>query len=269
MTNWFWAEWADLKDPHTLTFALVYGVIFAVAAWLLGSAVHLAIHRYLDRAESAGADPTAIRFLGQLARLMVFVFAFGYYAHLVPTLRALGTAWLASVGVLSVVFGLAAQTTLSNLIAGVSLVLYRPFKVGDRVQVSTPGGMETGAVESIDLGYTILRTDDGRRITIPNSAMATQTCINLSRSGPGIFCSLSLNVPAAEIERARQIMIDAATGNPKLVRVDGCYVTALNSTAATLTITGHCADAAALVTTKSEVLVAIQKQLDQAGIKLV
>jgi small conductance mechanosensitive channel len=101
---------------------------------------------------------------------------------LVPALAGLGTAWLASVGIISVIIGLAAQNTLGNLIAGISLLLYRPFNVGDRLQVTAPTGLETGLVESLNLGYTLLKTDDNRRVVVPNSLMASQTNINLTSS---------------------------------------------------------------------------------------
>ena len=71
----------------------------------------------------------------------------------------MGSAWSASVGVASVVLGLAAQSTLGNLIAGISLLLYRPFEAGDRLQVTAPTGLETDVVESLNLGYTVLKTD--------------------------------------------------------------------------------------------------------------
>ena len=119
--------------------------------------MRLAVHRYLDRAERAGADPTGIRFLGQLANVGVYIIAFLVYSNVVPALKDLGTAWLTSVGVISVVLGLAAQSTLGNLISGISLVIYRPFKLGDRIQVQSPTGAEIGAVENITLGYTVLR----------------------------------------------------------------------------------------------------------------
>ena len=93
----------DLLNPAKLPGALFYGVVIAGAAWLVGRAVHLTIHRYLDRAEAEGADPTGIRFLGQLGRLAVYIIAFLCYTHVVPALQKLGTAWLASVGVVSVV----------------------------------------------------------------------------------------------------------------------------------------------------------------------
>ncbi len=75
------------------------------------------------------ADQTAIRFLGQLARLGVYLFAILTYAHLIPALHGLGTAWLASVGVVSVVFGLAAQNyprefDCGNLASFISAVQY-------------------------------------------------------------------------------------------------------------------------------------------------
>ena len=57
-----------------------------------------------------------------------------------------GTALLAGVSVASIVVGLAAQNTLSNLVAGFSLLLYRPFHIGDRVQLGTPRGASIGTV---------------------------------------------------------------------------------------------------------------------------
>jgi small-conductance mechanosensitive channel len=57
--------------------------------------------------------------------------------------------------------------------------LYRPFEVGDRVPVGAPTGVETGGVERLTLGYTILATPDNRRVVVPNSTVANQITINL------------------------------------------------------------------------------------------
>src|SRR5580698_6461903 len=152
--------WTMMFDPKTSLGALFYGIIMVLSAWVIGRTVKLAIHRSLDRAEKAGADPTGIRFLGKLASLVIYLAAFACYAHMIPELQTLGKSMLAGVGVASVVVGLAAQSTLGNLIAGISLILYRPFKVGDRVQVSAPTGLETGLIVNIDLGYTVVRTAD-------------------------------------------------------------------------------------------------------------
>lgn len=73
--------------------------------------------------------------------------------------------------------GLAAQNTLGNLIAGLSLVLYRPISVGDNVQLNTPKGLVTATVELISLGYTVLRDDDQDQILVPNSIMMSSVVI--------------------------------------------------------------------------------------------
>src|SRR5579864_6263096 len=118
----FWSVVSDALNPKTGLGALAYGVFIGLIAWLVGRAGHLAVERFLKR-HTATADQTAVRFIAQLARLLIWILAFLVYAHLVPSLNKLGTAGLTSVGVVSVVVGMAAQNTLGNLIAGVSLVL--------------------------------------------------------------------------------------------------------------------------------------------------
>jgi small-conductance mechanosensitive channel len=182
MNIWEQIKNGALTDPKTLSGAILYAVVFLFLAWLFGRALHLAVQRLFIRDTHNHVDRTAVKFLAQLARFAVYIFAFISYAHLVPVLSGLGTAWLASAGILSVIIGLAAQNTLGNLVAGISLLLYRPFDVGDHLQITAPTGLETGFVESINLGYTHLKTDDNRRVVIPNSLMASQTHINLTSS---------------------------------------------------------------------------------------
>jgi small conductance mechanosensitive channel len=262
--------WLSLLDPKTGLGALLYGIITFVGAWVIGRAVSLAIHRSLDRAQKDGADATGIRFLGKLASLVIYLGAFACYAHIIPELQSLGKSMLAGVGVASVVVGLAAQSTLGNLIAGVSLVLYRPFKIGDRVQVSAPSGLETGLVVNIDLGYTVLRTPDQRLLVIPNSNMASQASINLSGMAPRTSYSVSVSVYVAtgtNVAQARQILLEVAKGHPKIASVDGCYVTRVTGRGVLLTLAAVCGDGDAATGAKSDLLEKAKIQFDAAGIK--
>lgn len=124
-------------------------------------------------------DQTGIHFISQLLQVAVFLVAIILYAQLVPGLRSFGAALLTGVSIASVILGLAAQSTLGNAIAGLSLLLYRPFEAGDRVQLDTPKGLQTGTVESVTLGYTILRSEGNERIVVPNSVMASAVIIKL------------------------------------------------------------------------------------------
>ncbi len=260
----------NLTDPHTPIGAANYGLITLVVAWLVSRAVKVAIHGYLDRIERAGADATGIRFLGKLASAVIYLAAFDCYAHVIPALNALGKSLLASLGVASVVVGLAAQSTLGNLIAGISLVIYRPFKLGDRVQVTAPSGLETGVVVNIDLGYTLLRTADQRLLVIPNSVMANQASLNLSLTSPRTSCGVSFYVAAGgDIAHARQILLDAAKAQTKIVQVDGCFITRVTSRGSILTLAASCVDADAAPGLKSDLLENAKKQFDAAGIRVV
>jgi len=262
--------WTMVFDPKSEFGAVSYLIATIVGAWLVGRAVKLAIHRSLDRAQRAGADPTGIRFLGKLASLVIYLAAFGCYAHVIPELQSLGKSMLAGVGVASVVVGLAAQSTLGNLIAGVSLVLYRPFKIGDRVQVSAPSGLETGLVVNIDLGYTVVRTADQRLLVIPNSNIASQSTINLSSLAPRAACGVTIYVAAgSDVARARQILLDLAKAHPKIASVDGCYVTRVTSRGVLLTLAAASAEGDAVPGVKSDLLENAKKQFDAAGIKIV
>jgi small-conductance mechanosensitive channel len=147
-------------SPDSLAGALIYLVLFVLAASILSRGLSVAVHEAMSRRDNL--DRTTITFAQQLASALIWVLALILYAHLIPALRALGTALLAGASVASVVIGLAAQSTLGNLVAGVAITIYRPFRLGDTLQVTAPSGTEIGEVQTISLGYTTLQTWDGR-----------------------------------------------------------------------------------------------------------
>ena len=150
---------------------------------MASATVRKLVQRLVDLDRRPSADRTAIMFFSQFARVASFIVAAILYCHLIPTLRSFGTAILTTASVASIVLGLAAQNTLGNLIAGVSLILYQPIRLGEKVQVDAPTGQETAVVESITLGYTVLVGSHDQRIIIPNSVMAGSVIVNLGKSG--------------------------------------------------------------------------------------
>ncbi len=257
-----------LLDRDTFVGAAIYGVLVGGAAWLVGRALRLAVHRFLEK-RGESVDQTAVRFLGQLARVGVWVFAFIAYAHLIPALQKFGTTWLASAGVVAVVVGMAAQNTLGNLIAGVSLVLYRPIHLGDELQVSTPAGAETGVVEYISLGYTLLRTGDERHLVIPNNLIANQTIINRSMSTQPVPCEVVLTLEHdADLEKACQVLLEVARKQPAALGTPTCRLTNMSGAGLTVTLTAWAANHRVAPGMKSDLLEAAKKQLDLACIKI-
>jgi small conductance mechanosensitive channel len=174
----------SLLDPSHITGALLLLVLFILAGAILSRLVYrVGKALRLDRSEHI--DQITLAFLGHLSVLVIWVLLLTIYAHIIPALNRLGTALLAGVSVMSVILGFAAQATLGNLVAGIALVLYKPFERGDRLQIQAPTGLEVGEVEEISLGYTVLQTADRRQIIISNGTMAQQTMIRLPRTPAG------------------------------------------------------------------------------------
>lgn len=167
---------SNLWNPNSPVGMLFIRVIFLLAATVLV----IFIRNTTRRIEAHLTDTTALGFVSAFAQMFTYLISFVLYAHLIPELRALGTALLAGVSVISIVVGLAAQNTLGNLVAGFSLVLYKPIKIGDKIQLSSPKGIITARVKIVSLGFTLLTDDDKDEVIVPNSIMMSSTVIRLN-----------------------------------------------------------------------------------------
>jgi small-conductance mechanosensitive channel len=259
---------SDLQriHPATATGALVWAAIL-VALGIAGTVVIAGVAKAALRRDRA--DPTAILFLRPLAKFLLWVVLLVGYAHLIPPLRALGTAMLAGASVISIVLGVAAQNTLGNLIAGVALLAYRPFRVGDRLQVMAPTGVETGLVESITLGYTVLRTFENRRVVLPNSLASSQTTVNLSSVDASIMAVVPIGIAYdADVTRAREILLGIARAHPDVVETIGCPLTQLGASSVILSIRATCRDAVAARRFEWDAYEQAKLQFAAAGIEI-
>jgi small-conductance mechanosensitive channel len=247
--------------PDTLIGALAYLVIFILVAQLLSRTLRAAVHAAMTR--KGHLDRTTISFLQQMGSAMIWVIFLILYAHLIPVLRSMGTALLAGASVASVVIGLAAQSTLGNLVAGVSITIYRPFRLGDTLQVTAPTGTEIGVVELISLGYTTLRAQDGHLIVLPNSIAASQVTINLNDTfAPGSF-AISIRLRRdADLEAARRLAVDVAKVRVGEKAVRGCYLTKVDGDAVTLDLRLSAPDAAARDTLRSTLMGELTQRFD-------
>ena len=152
---------------------MILVVTFWAAGW--GSAlVKRAVGRVHSR--SGTADVTLQTFLGSLTRYLIIV------VGLMMVLQKLGvqaTSVLAVLSGLLLGVGLALQGALSNVAAGVMLLLFRPYRVGDLVEIS--GRM--GTVLSLDLMMTELKTPDNLRVTAPNGKIFGDFIVNYTKPG--------------------------------------------------------------------------------------
>lgn len=249
------------------TFAL--GMIFLFFGFALSWLLRRALVALIDHDPNERIDRMTIGFIQHLATFIMWIVLALLFCHVVPSLNKLTTSLLAGVSIVSVVIGFAAQSTLGNLVSGISLVIYKPFRRGDRLQLMTPAGLETGIVEELSLGYTVLRTFDNRRIVLSNGTIANQIMINLSSVDPRVMMSLTISIGyASDIERARAILLELAQAHDGLEEVVGCPVINLGASSVDLSLRAWCPDAATAKSIEFDLLEQIKRRFDEAGIEI-
>lgn len=169
----------------------------ASGVWLLVRIVHVLIDEALPRFNrfEAGSPEarrmhTQVVILRRLATALAWAIAIGVYLTTFAPLRGLGTSVLASAGVLGVVAGLAAQSTLGNIFAGMQLAFGNRLRIGDLVVVEG----EWGTIEEMTLGYVVVNIWDQRRLILPSSYLTSNPFVNWSRRDAGILGTVEMDV---------------------------------------------------------------------------
>ncbi|HEY3206590.1 MAG TPA: mechanosensitive ion channel domain-containing protein [Gaiellaceae bacterium] len=166
--------------------------------WAVFGAVLLAalvIARIIDRRLAKRRLPpeaeTAYRVLRR--SVMAAIIAIGLFSALlaIPAVRSVAGAVLGSAAIIGLIAGLAAQSTLSNFVAGLLIAFTQPVRIGDRVAVE--GG--AGVVEEIGLMYTLVRLDDRSRLVIPNSKLASDTIRNATIVSREKVAEITIQLP--------------------------------------------------------------------------
>jgi len=144
-------------------------VIFIVGKWVV-NLITRGVRTLMQRQE---VDKTLETFIGNLLRMVLMVFV------IIAAISAVGiqtTSLIAVIGAAGLAVGLALQGSLSNFAAGVLIVMFRPYKVGDFIE----GAGIAGVVESVQILQTILKTGDNKQVIVPNSQIMGSIITNYS-----------------------------------------------------------------------------------------
>ena len=189
--------------------AIWVGLLFLPLSRFIGDVLDLVEGRVVARGETT-LDETAFPLINRTVRFIVLALG------VVLALDLLGlniAPLLAGAGVMGLALSLAAKDTLSNLIAGVLLIMDRPFKVGDRIELWTAPN-ETGTwgdVIEIGLRATKIRNPDNLVIIVPNSLIMVRDIVNYTMSGQDIRLRIPFSVAyESDIDRAKVLLIEAA-----------------------------------------------------------
>ena len=150
-------------------------------------------------------DPTNYQFLRHAVTALIYMVGFGVAIYTVPSLRALASSLLAGAGILAVAVGFASQHALSNIISGIFIIIFKPFRINDRLNIRTLNGI----VEDITLRHTVIRDFENKRILIPNALISDEILVNADLVDDKICKWIDIGISYdSDIDKAKEIMRD-------------------------------------------------------------
>jgi small conductance mechanosensitive channel len=197
-----------------MTYISMYGikiigsiVIFIIGKWIANSLTKF-IKRLLVKSK---VDETLVTFVGNLTYAVLLVFV------VLAALNNLGintTSFVAILGAAGLAVGLALQGSLSNLGAGVLLIMFRPFKANDFIDA----GGAMGTVEAIHIFNTILKTPDNRVVIVPNSNIISGNITNFSAKETRRIELIFGVSYSDDLKKVKQELIDIVSSDERILK---------------------------------------------------
>ncbi|MFW6111933.1 MAG: mechanosensitive ion channel family protein [Candidatus Bipolaricaulota bacterium] len=186
---------------------LVKSAVILLATYLVASLTRYLLDRWSRRRlkelkdkQKTTAVTTRMEVFRRVGGVLVWFTGIIVLVAQFPVVRSLGVGLFASAGVVGLVLGLAAQNTLSNMIAGIVLSFSQPLRLGDAVIMDD----DFGYVEEITLMQTFIRTWDNRRIIVPNDVLSNRIVQNWSIKDPKLLAATIIYLDyGADIDKIR------------------------------------------------------------------
>ncbi|MBL7983332.1 MAG: mechanosensitive ion channel family protein [Flavobacteriales bacterium] len=183
-----------------------------IGAFVAERVIRKLLRRVYLRSNQGYEDRTRYRFLRNATRFIVTLLAGASIIYIVPSFKHLAVTLFAGAGILVAILGLATQRAFSNIISGIFIVGFKPFRVGDVIKVGT---IDSGVVEDITLRHTVIVTFENRRVIIPNAVISDDVIVNSSITDEATCEFVEVRVSyESDLDRAMAILQEACAAHP-------------------------------------------------------
>lgn len=184
---------------------MIIAFVILILTFVVRVFVMKILNTYLEKStKEVKNDPTNYKFLKHAISAMIFLVGFSVAIYSVPSLRSLANSLLAGAGIFAVAIGFASQQAFSNIISGIFIIVFKPFRINDRLTIKET---ISGIVEDITLRHTVIRNFENRRVVIPNSIISSETIVNSDLIETKICKIMDLGVGYdTDIDQARSII---------------------------------------------------------------
>lgn len=208
-------SWSEIINSNTIKHLIFVIVTLAVASLVLVILRKIATKLINSNADKIKVDPTNFSFLkNSLSFIIYFIALIVIFRH-IPSLRSFGSALFAGAGIIAAIIGFASQKAFSNIITGIFILIFKPYRVGDVIEISNG---RIGTVEEITLRHTVIKDFKNERIIVPNTVISDDIIINSSITDSKIQCRIEVGISYdSDIDLAMQIMREECEKHPLLI----------------------------------------------------
>jgi small-conductance mechanosensitive channel len=195
---------------HLPVLIAVIIILTIIVASITTKVLNMMIKRHWEAEENE--DVTSLVFFKRSVIVLIYLTGISFAIYMVPQFRIIAGSMLAGAGVLAVAIGFASQAALSNIIGGLFIVIFKPYKISDRIQVRTD---LSGVVEDINLRHTVIRNFENKRIIIPNSVISEEVVINSNYKDNKICKWIEMRISyGSNVDLAKKIMREEVLSHP-------------------------------------------------------
>lgn len=232
---------------------IIAAILILIFGIWLGNRITLGLKKFMEKKKVEGTlQSFLLSFINILLKVFVFIIV-------LTTVGVQMTSIIAVLGAASLAIGMALSGTLQNFAGGMVILMFKPFKVGDVIEISTG---QSGVVKKIMIFTTEIRTFDNEIIFVPNSLLSNNMITNLSR-GELRRTDLSVGVSyGTDVEKVRKILIKLLQKNEKIIqeKTPEIFVSSLADSSVVLTLR-YWTKYVDLLAVKSELLETIYAEL--------
>ena len=212
-------SFTDIFKSESLMTDIERGVlilIILISTAILAKIVSSVMNRFFKKSSLVlQNDPTKYRFLKHALVAIIYIGGVGFAGYYIPSLRAFSVTIFTSASILAVAIGFASQQAFSNIISGIFIVIFKPFRVNDRVKLNDN---YNGIVEDITLRHVVIRNFENKRVVIPNSIISNEILINSNMSDDYIreFIDMGISYDS-DVKLAIKIIREEAERHPEFI----------------------------------------------------
>ncbi len=203
-----WIRLMTEQSEEAIVFILLLG-----GTYILASLVRGAFSRFIDiHTKRLGNDPTNYKFIGHALTAAIYAVGLGLAIDKLHPLKPIAASLLTGAGIAAVAVGFASQQALNNIISGIFIIIFKPFRVNDILRLKSEF---TGTVEDITLRHTILRDAENRRVVIPNAIINAEIIVNTDHDDDTVCRFVEVSVShRADLEHTKRILREEVSRHP-------------------------------------------------------